>query len=769
MPRSLLLALPAALTLFSSVSMAGASQSRASFPLRPIAFAGGDAMILELVASDFEALRERKQIVLDQVPLPDADEISLSLRRMQPVKDGGLLVVDGEPRPLSSVAQHVQLWTGEVLGEAGSFAFLSLSPFGTRGVIRKGGNLYHLSATEDGNAMIRSGASPQSAELAGLLAGSSGMVQAGCGSADLAQPFMPDPGALSMAPPASGSPPGVAFSGAPLKQANIAIETDYQFYQKFSDADEAAAYVVTLLGAASAFYEAQCGAVFSLPYVGIHTSSNDGWSSPDGGHDTADMLYEFRGAWAGGNGPVSADLYHFLSGASLGGGIAYINVLCNQWYGFGVSANLNGNLTLPVTGPAPWDLVVVSHELGHNFSSPHTHSFCPPLDQCAPSGYFGSCQSSQVCIPNGTIMSYCHLCAGGLSNIDLEFHSQVATTISTAVANSCLLPAYPLTEICVDQPLGIHQEVDPLEATEVITSLALGNCGESDESIDWSASLSPSAPWLALGATSGTVGVTPFPLSLTFDATGLEYGLHSTMLHLQNTANPTDLLDVPITLLVLAPPFVAGDQLSGVVVSGDDVDQASFEGLKKAKLKLVIDHRLGTTPLRVCLLDQAAQVVCEWLVNAGSMVNKKKKLRATGSYTLQVMGVAAAAGSFEIGTGFKQPENAQARVLKKVKPVQDTNYADVTLVALEGASLEVVVKPRGTLAGPLTLALFDPEDETIDLSGHVSGDGLSFTGLSLNATGAYRLRITGFSANSEKAKVILRPTQPEGTDTIVID
>jgi hypothetical protein len=64
-----------------------------------------------------------------------------------------------------------------------------------------------------------------------------------------------------------------------------------------------------------------------------------------------------------------------------------------------------------------WDIFVVAHEMGHNFGAPHTHSMYPRIDNCAG----GDCSVT----PNGTIMSYCHQCSGGMSNILLNFHDRM--------------------------------------------------------------------------------------------------------------------------------------------------------------------------------------------------------------------------------------------------------------------------------------------------------------------------------------------------------
>jgi hypothetical protein len=112
-----------------------------------------------------------------------------------------------------------------------------------------------------------------------------------------------------------------------------------------------------------------------------------------------------------------------------------VNALCNQSFGFGVSGNINGTINWGSWTGSPgnftWDFVVVAHEIGHNFGSSHTHSYCPPLDQC-----YSNCSGTTLCT-RGTIMSYCHTC-GGMGNIDLEFHPVCANIMRGAVNASCL-------------------------------------------------------------------------------------------------------------------------------------------------------------------------------------------------------------------------------------------------------------------------------------------------------------------------------------------
>jgi hypothetical protein len=258
-------------------------------------------------------------------------------------------------------------------------------------------------------------------------------------------------------------------------------------------------------------------------------------------------------------------------------------------------------------------------------------------------------------------------------------------------------------------------------------------------------------------------------VTLTFDTQALTAGVYDTTLTIQNDATPADRIDVPITLHVLPPPFRLGDRLTGAVTTAEDIDKASFEAFSRLTAKLTIDRGAGDSAVDVVVLDPTGSTVASWHVAAGKKVKKKVKLQSTGAHVIHIDGGGAAAGAFDVKTKFQLPGAAKPRVIKKLKPSQGDNFADLSIKALAGATLEVKVKPKTEIAGSLTLMLFDPDSASVDLAAHLAPNGLSFTGVALDSTGCYRLRISGFSSSSEKVKVVITPLQPKGTDTLVID
>ncbi|MBI4880922.1 MAG: PD40 domain-containing protein [Planctomycetes bacterium] len=384
-----------------------------------------------------ERLAREEFVRLADIPLPGGRAVDLRLERFAWPPASGLVGRNGSLAPGQTLTGGLDLtfWSGFVSGEPESEVFLAFSRRGTRGWLRCGGELVHLLA---GPGEAGGWASPAHFLLRdGDLRKLGATPPAGCSTPP---PAVPRPAGFG--PSRSPSSAAGGRTGTlPLIQARLALETDFQFYSLFNDLDAARAYALALLGAASLRYEEQAGIVLVPVYLGLHDNANDPWAAPDTpGASAGTLLDEFRQAWDQGAAPVAADVHHFVSGAIFGGGVAYLGTVCNRDWSFGVSTGIGGTTPFPLVpgGWANWDFFVVAHEIGHNFNAIHTHGYCPPLDECAPPGSFGPCQTQQVCTSSGTVMSYCHVCAGGMTNITTYFHPQSAADMRSFAEGSCL-------------------------------------------------------------------------------------------------------------------------------------------------------------------------------------------------------------------------------------------------------------------------------------------------------------------------------------------
>ena len=205
-----------------------------------------------------------------------------------------------------------------------------------------------------------------------------------------------------------------------------------------------------------------------------------------------DQLYEYRDYWEAQMEHIDRDLAHFLSGRGLGGGVAWLGVMCNPDWGYALSANLGSNFPYPIenNNGNNWDLFVFMHELGHNFGAPHTHGLEPPYDDCAN----GDCSI----VPNGTIMSYCHGCEGGLANIRLEFCPPNIENITTHLAKAeCDLTVTIETQ-CLDDTIEIDRNtsviIDVLQ-NDVGTSCTLAYLATWDDTSVEGGSIDAIADW----------------------------------------------------------------------------------------------------------------------------------------------------------------------------------------------------------------------------------------------------------------------------------
>ena len=221
---------------------------------------------------------------------------------------------------------------------------------------------------------------------------------------------------------------------------NVAVEIDYFTRSTFSSSDDAVDWALGILTAVGEIYEEEVNISIVSDYAFV-------WETEDPYNSyveqSTDMLYSIKDKWNDDENFefVNRDLVHlFTKRTNTGtGGIAFVNGAGNTNYGFGFSSSLTSDMEYADV-PAPfyhWNLLVVSHEIGHNFGSMHTQwcgwsggplSNCVDLEESVP----GECDPyvNNPAPSIGTIMSYCHTWSqsqGG--GITMKFEQQVKDVI----------------------------------------------------------------------------------------------------------------------------------------------------------------------------------------------------------------------------------------------------------------------------------------------------------------------------------------------------
>ena len=419
--------------------LAGALASTAPLPLSAastsvVAFGDPDLPAVAAAIANGDWLR------VEGVPLDGSGKLeTLELQRFEVFSSDARIVIHGPRGDTIADRPQTRYLRGWLNGAPSSHAYLSIQPDGeVRGIVSDAGRHWVIGNVRASRrlAKLASRAVPDDAFAAE-------QERFSCATDNLGV----EPGAFLRGTAVDRSPQETAGGGS--YTARLAIETDNEFLNLFGgNTADATAYIGDLVAFSSGIYSAEVDTEFFITFISLWTGS-DPWKQSS----TACGMFEFGRYWNDNyDGSVGGDVYtlsHFMSGKSNGGGVGWVGVLCSpqfSWnhqgscpgltpdtdnYGgpYGYSGDLDGNFDLD--NPAVvWDIIVVSHELGHNFDSPHTHCYAGlqgnanPIDEC-----FGSqqgCYSGATSLPSGcpgggmgcgTIMSYCHLLSPGISNI----------------------------------------------------------------------------------------------------------------------------------------------------------------------------------------------------------------------------------------------------------------------------------------------------------------------------------------------------------------
>jgi len=387
---------------------------------------------------------------LTDVEVADTGEAAtFALERFQVFADDAEITIHGAGgRKTVLPAPKNVYFRGTVEGEPDSRVFLAALADGTtQGIVMRAGDAYLIGGdTGDGAAVKALGAPLTMQRVDPLMLKSARGEGFACGEANLPQ----SPHPIESLAPGGGEVPAAKelTAGLPLYTARVAIETDFEFYSLFNNTTNATNYIGNLLGYSSTIYTSEINTSLLVSSVSLWTTSSDPWTKTS----STCGLYEFGRYWNVNRTGVSRTIAHFMSGKGTGGGVAWVGVLCSgpsfsfndtgscpgiptdaTWFGgYGFTGSLTGQFN--INNPTVmWDIMAVSHEIGHNFNSPHTHCYngiggnTSPIDQC----YTGECANGCNCtgpsLPgpsgshSGTIMSYCHLLSGSYGNIALNF------------------------------------------------------------------------------------------------------------------------------------------------------------------------------------------------------------------------------------------------------------------------------------------------------------------------------------------------------------
>lgn len=217
-------------------------------------------------------------------------------------------------------------------------------------------------------------------------------------------------------------------------QINIIIDIDAEFIQKQGGADEAIEYVNFLVTVANTILMNEVGLMLNVVHVQEVTYFESAVTLREG---LKLMKDQYDGKFPG------IQLRHALLGKYIGGGIAFIDTVCDKRYAVGLSSGLEGSIG-HLDHDAVYDLFIFLHEIGHSLGSgksldqvshlmfrpcplskqndvgcllhlDHTfeEAFKPRVDTCG----LDRCPKALPQANSASIMSYCDFCSGGLSNV----------------------------------------------------------------------------------------------------------------------------------------------------------------------------------------------------------------------------------------------------------------------------------------------------------------------------------------------------------------
>jgi len=345
------------------------------------------ALQIDLAVLKQLSVEEGRQSLEFDIPY-DGEVLTLELKALELFADGFKVNTDKDSEVAYTPGTY---YSGKVKGDNSSLVSVSIFDGEVNGIISSEtlGTL-NLGETAENSYVIYSSAEVKSTET----------VAFECGSSDdgLAPPELDklrDEVAKQVGTQAAGC-------------VTVDFELTNGVYTNFgSNATSASNWFTSLFAGVKSIYLAE-GIDIKIKSIYI-------WTTPDGYSSNASSALNELVNKRKNDPAFTGNFVHLVRGQSNNlSGIAYVGVLCIPQYRFGFSAVLYNYAAYPAFS---WSTMVITHELGHNMGSPHTHSCTWPggaIDNCYTQE--GSCAPGpQLAQGKGTIMSYCHMTSVGIN------------------------------------------------------------------------------------------------------------------------------------------------------------------------------------------------------------------------------------------------------------------------------------------------------------------------------------------------------------------
>ena len=159
--------------------------------------------------------------------------------------------------------------------------------------------------------------------------------------------------------------PGGTVVAAAAEVAELACDADYEYYADYGFSSvNVTNRIESVINTMNLQYESEVNISHDIVSTTVRTSAG---SQPYTSSDAVTLLNQMRSEWNSNQGGVARDIAHLFTGKSIIGGtigIAWVGVICNGSYGYGlVESDFNNNFACATD--------LSAHELGHNWNAQH--------------------------------------------------------------------------------------------------------------------------------------------------------------------------------------------------------------------------------------------------------------------------------------------------------------------------------------------------------------------------------------------------------------